>query len=72
MTRVKGHALRNEGAPFVVSETGDVVRVSAYTYVMGTAGYGRALCECGAVSPLVDSAGQRQRWHRAHKAEVST
>lgn len=67
MTRVAGHGLRSEGAPFLVSETGDIVRVGGW----GVGGRGRAWCECGELSPICDSAGQRRQWHRDHKAEVT-
>lgn len=67
--RVKGHALRNEGAPFVVSETGDVVRV--HLGYGGVGGFGRGVCTCGEMSDLLDSAGQRRRWHKAHKMAVA-
>lgn len=67
--RVPGHTLRHEGAPHLVSETGQTVRVQrGYG---GVSGYGRALCSCGAMSDLLDSGGQRKAWHRQHKAQVT-
>ena len=67
--RVPGHTLVAEGAPHVVDETKRVVR--AYNSWGGIGGYGRGLCSCGAMSDLLDSAHQRKKWHRAHKAEVT-
>lgn len=64
--RLAGHTLRNEGAPFVVSETGTTVRV--WNDYGGIGGYGRGLCSCGEMSDLFDSAHQRKRWHSEHKA----
>lgn len=69
MTRVKGHTLRNEGAPFVVDETGRIVRVHGSW--RGVSGYGRGLCSCGEMSDLLDSAHKRKKWHREHKAQVA-
>lgn len=66
--RVTGHTLRNGGAPHVVSETGQTVRV--WNGYGGVGGYGRGLCSCGALSDLLDSAHQRKKWHREHKAEA--
>lgn len=67
--RVPGHTLAHEGAPHIVDETGRVVRVRAPWG--GVGGYGRALCSCGQMSPLFDSAHKRKKWHRDHKEEVS-
>ena len=69
MSRIKGHTLRFEGAPHVVAEDGRVVRV--YGSYGGVSGFGRGLCSCGALSDLLDSAHQRKKWHREHKAEVA-
>ena len=66
MSLVKGHALVAEGAAF--DKEGDSTKRVRYGTV---AGRGRALCECGSVSPRLDSANQRKKWHREHKAEVS-
>ena len=68
-TRVPGHALQCEGAPHVMSETGRVIRT--YNSWGGIGGHGRGLCECGAMSDLLDSAHQRKAWHRQHKANVA-
>lgn len=65
--RVPGHTLRFEGAPHVVTETGQVERV--WNSWGGIGGYGRGLCSCGEMSDLLDSAHQRKAWHRKHKAD---
>lgn len=62
--RVKGHTLRNEGAPH--DERGK--RLNLYVFNLGTGGEGHGLCSCGAVSPLLPSASTRKAWHRRHKA----
>lgn len=69
VNRVPGHTLRAEGAPHVVDETGEVVRV--YRAWGSVGGFGRGLCSCGELSPLLDSAHKRKQWHREHKAEVA-
>jgi hypothetical protein len=61
-TLVRGHALRCEGAGFVVNELGTPLRARG--------SQGRALCECGVLSPILTSGGERKRWHAAHKAGV--
>lgn len=33
-------------------------------------GEGRAVCSCGAYSPLLPSTTQRRAWHRGHKDEI--
>ena len=68
-SRVPGHTLAFEGAPHLVTETGSVSRI--WKYHGGVSGTGRGLCSCGAMSDLLESAHQRKKWHRAHKAEVS-
>jgi hypothetical protein len=61
-TALKGHALRSEGKPYKFGgeEQERWVRVER-------SWSGVALCECGATSPVLDSNGARQRWHRVHK-----
>lgn len=56
--RVPGHGLRNEGK--AVDAAGWFVKV------------GKGRCECGAQSPELTSDNARKRWHREHKAEVSS
>lgn len=63
MTRLAGHELRYEGAPF----NGQRKRIGAG---WSTSGEGRALCSCGALSPVLPSANQRKVWHRQHKGLV--
>lgn len=62
---LSGHALQAEGAAFVVNDRGIIVRARRS---LGVGGYGRAWCECGDLSPLLDSGNQRKQWHRDHKA----
>jgi hypothetical protein len=56
-TNLHGHALRSEGKPYEPGETSPWLRV----YGSRT---GVALCECGAVSPVLESDAARKRWHR--------
>jgi hypothetical protein len=63
-TRLPGHALQHEGKPYEPGETHPWLRV----YGTGT---GVALCECGAVSPVLGSDSARKQWHRdVHKPAV--
>lgn len=64
--RVPGHTLRYEGAPF--DARGRVL----FSLPFKHGGPGRGKCSCGVLSDVLPSAGARQRWHRQHKAEVST
>ena len=68
-TRLAGHGLRSEGAPFMLNEDGNWARSSRHFSTVS--GVGRGPCECGAVSPLTNSSTDRKKWHREHKAEVS-
>jgi hypothetical protein len=67
MSRVKGHTLADEGAPYLANEQGQLER--QWKLYGGVSGKGRGLCSCGAVSPILPSAYQRKKWHRAHKSE---
>lgn len=60
--RLAGHSLSGAGAPH--DRDGDRINPT------GTGGQGRARCSCGALSPVLSSAGQRHAWHRQHKADV--
>lgn len=64
MTRLSGHELLSEGAPY----DGKKRRISSY--YGGVSGEGRALCSCGALSDFLSSANKRKAWHRAHKEEI--
>lgn len=65
-TNLPGHALIGEGMPHWIGADGEPYRLGP-----GTGGKGRALCECGEVSPQMNSGGQRRRWHRdEHKPAV--
>jgi hypothetical protein len=62
--RVSGHGLQREGRAH--DEAGRYIGTS---YGPGEPlGYG--LCECGAMSPPLDSTAARRRWHVGHKDEV--
>jgi hypothetical protein len=68
MTRVVGHALRHEGAPF--DRDGKLIHGGGFIH---TSGVGRARCECGAMSEMLQSANQRKAWHRdVHKPAVAS
>lgn len=60
---IKGHALQDEGAAYVVNERQQIVRARYGSY-------GRGLCECGEMSDMLDSGRQRKQWHRDHKASL--
>ena len=60
--QVHGHTLRSEGAP----HREDRSRIGWN----GTAGKGRGLCSCGALSDVLPSASQRKQWHREHKQTI--
>ena len=63
MSRVPGHELVSEGAPFNADGR------SSYPtrWMGGTGGTGRGRCSCGALSDVVDSGAKRKSWHRGHK-----
>ena len=65
--RLSGHALWSEGWP-VEATPG---RGQGWQAGLWRNGEGRALCECGEMSPVLESARVRKRWHRdVHKPEV--
>lgn len=62
--KIKGHALVREGAAF------DMHGMPAWHGT--TAGTGRAMCECGALSEELPSGAARRQWHRReHKPSVA-
>lgn len=63
VTKVRGHALLQEGAPF--NADGRTANPAG-----GTGGYGQARCECGATSGTLSSGSERRAWHREHKALI--
>jgi hypothetical protein len=68
-TRLTGHGLLNEGAPFLL----DITTNPPVLYRMdsnGTSGVGRGRCTCRAMSPEVETAAARRAWHVQHKAAV--
>ena len=62
-TRLAGHGLLNEGAGWVVLSDGSYHR-NRYDR------FGFARCSCGATSGVLESNGQRKRWHREHKDSI--
>lgn len=66
-TLLRGHALRNEGRPFVHERNlrGEYVLQRVFG-----GSFGRAACECGAASPLYYTTAARKQWHREHKETV--
>lgn len=64
MSRLAGHELYSEGAPY--DSDGKFVN----TNWGGTAGVGRGKCSCGEMSPELPSGTKRKAWHRAHKEEM--
>ena len=58
-TRVKGHALKADGAAF--NEMGERL------YPKTTSGTGSARCECRELSPEYETRKGRVDWHKAHK-----
>lgn len=66
-TGIAGHGLWSEGWPV------DATPGHGQGWQPGRfrSDVGRALCECGEMSPVLDSAAERKRWHRdVHKAEI--
>lgn len=61
--RVNGHTLRHKGAPHEWRD-GRWMRIH-------DSWEGRALCSCGATSPLLDSDRKRKAWHREHKTKIA-
>ena len=61
MSRLSGHELQYEGAPY------DAKGRPVNTLYGGSAGDGRAKCSCRALSPVLSSANKRKQWHREHK-----
>lgn len=66
MSRLAGHELISEGAPY------DAKGRPAYPVRSGysTGGTGRGKCSCGALSDVLDSGAKRKGWHRGHKDEI--
>ena len=68
-TRVPGHALWNEGAPF---RWGGRIPVRVDRgWRMASSGEGFALCSCGATSDVLQTGAARKRWHAQHKIDVN-
>jgi hypothetical protein len=66
-TNLPGHALQAEGAAYKRNGDGDLYRPRWNS----TGGTGMALCECGETSGVLESGGERRRWHAAHKDEAA-
>lgn len=69
-TRLPGHGLQSEGKPYERGgdEQDPWVRVGFGPHPGSHIGV--ALCSCGEASPVLESDGQRKRWHREHKNQV--
>jgi hypothetical protein len=65
-TRLSGHGLWSEGWP-VEATPG---HGQGWRPLNHRSGPGRALCECGEMSPELPSANARKRWHGEHKEQV--
>ena len=63
-TNLRGHALRGEGMGHKPGDEDE----PWVTIWRGWTGVG--LCECGEVSPVLESNADRKRWHIAHKDEI--
>ncbi|MCC5574527.1 hypothetical protein IMZ11_02590 [Microtetraspora sp. AC03309] len=63
-TRLSGHTLRSEGAPFSWTQNGGRYVRTRITWT------GKGLCSCGATSEELTSNNARKRWHRAHKDAI--
>jgi hypothetical protein len=61
--------LIREGIAFVDSDC--PMPVCAARNLALVVGHGHGLCSCGSRSPHLPSTAARQRWHAAHKGEVS-
>jgi len=59
-TRLSGHGLRSEGKPF----SADGKRLTTWG-----AQVGHAKCECGELSPVLNSNAARKHWHWQHKED---
>jgi hypothetical protein len=71
--RVVGHGLQDEGAAYssMHCTEGPCKKLPTVKRLTpsGTSGHGHGLCECGALSPHLETGNARERWHREHKAE---
>jgi len=66
-TRLPGHALWSEGWPVETDPRSN----AGWRPLNHRSGPGRALCECGEMSPVLGSANERKRWHRdTHKPAI--
>ena len=63
-TRVPGHTLRFEGAPYVQGPDG------TWSPAVRT-WQGVGMCSCGDHSEVLDSNERRKRWHRGHKSDIA-
>lgn len=62
-----GHALANHGVP--ADEHGATLpRPNGWYH--STAGPGRAMCQCGVISPELSGPTRRAKWHQQHKDTI--
>jgi len=64
MSRLAGHELAYEGAPF------NAKKQRTNWLMQGVRGVGRGLCSCGELSDNLPSGAQRKAWHREHKNTI--
>ena len=65
-TRLAGHELLNEGAPYTKHGRNSYPARTGY----GTGGKGHGKCSCGALSGWLESGSKRKQWHREHKDAI--
>jgi hypothetical protein len=65
-TRVAGHGLWSEGWP-VDATPG---KGAGWRPGRHRTDAGCGLCECGEMSPVLDSVAARRRWHKEHKQQI--
>lgn len=64
MSRMPGHELIREGAPFEADGR------DSYPARWGS-GTGCGRCSCGALSEVLTSGAARKNWHRGHKDSIA-
>lgn len=72
----EGHAASSSYRASIIEDAENWYWIGPYyfggkvVYVDYDARTGRALCECGAESPVLPSTAARKRWHREHKDAI--
>ena len=70
--RVPGHGLQHEGRPVLLQGCCGYPDGANHRQRNAYDQHGHALCSCGETSEHHLTSADRQRWHRAHKTEVTT